>query len=252
LSYIAPSAVIDAILAQNPQRTRRHALPAVLVVAFDGVVFNGLRRGLRARRLAGWLYDDRPNRRLYIAADGNTAVMRVEIGAPALVYLLEILAACGVETVLLTTSAGSVGGLEVGDLFLIGEAYSENGVTDAYAPGRRVFCADPELAERLELSALSVGLIARPAQSLSCDAFFRDRPRFWIKPGFAADIVEMEAAAAYCLAELRGVRACAIGHVSDGLDRSWNLDYRAQAAGKRNVVRVVLAYLSRAIPKPSR
>ena len=221
MSYLTAEKVVASLLRSAPDRTAR--VPPHLVVAFDRDLFEAIRSALDARPAPDWLYADRPARRLYVAPDRpRLALLHTEIGAPLISFLLELLASCGLRSVLLVTSAGAVApDLPVGSLFVIDSAVSENGVTAVLAPERREFLASPAATARVEQACARVGVPAPRVRTLSSDLYFRESPRFWSGYQPRPAVVEMEAAAVFATADRCGLDAAAVGYVADVLAPEW-------------------------------
>lgn len=218
--YIAASKVIAAILGSRPDR--RADSPPYLIAIYDHELFDAARAALGAEPVPDWLYANRPARCIFVAPDApHIALMHPEIGAPLIAFLLELLAGCGLEEVVIVTSAGGIApDLQVGSLFIVESAYSENGVTREFAPGRREFRPSALVTAKLHEACRVSGVRAKAARSRSSDVFFRDAP---VRPHTdgAPDLIEMEAATVFAVAERCGVRAGVIGYVSDVLAEEW-------------------------------
>ena len=110
------------------------------------------------------------------------------------------------------TCGGLAPELELGQLLVVTEALAQDGTSRALGAGARVAPA-PELAGRLREAA---GPQASSGPVVSTDLFY-DGPanseQRWLAEGALA--VEMEAAALFALAAVRGVPAAAVLIVSD-------------------------------------
>ncbi|GAA4215790.1 hypothetical protein [Microbispora amethystogenes] len=219
--YIAAPKVISSILASRPER--RAESPPYVIVIYDHELFTAARAALGAELVPDWLYADRPGRRIFVPPGApHIALMHTEIGAPLIAFLLEMLAGCGLQEIVIVTSAGGIASdLQVGSLFVVEAADSENGVTRAFAPGRREFRPSALVTANLHEACRVSGVRAKPARSHSSDVFFRDTPLPPHTDG-GPDLVEMEAATVFAVAERRGVRAGAVGYVSDVLAEEWS------------------------------
>jgi uridine phosphorylase len=167
------------------------------------------------------------------AVDGvPVALARVGIGAPAAAILLEMAIARGVRNVLVVGSAGSLQpGLPLGSTVIVAGAEREDGTSHHYLPAGEVVSADPDLTALLERCAVARGATPLRGRSWTIDAPYRETVgaiRRHREAGVA--VVEMEAAAIFAVARVRGARAGLIVAVSDELfDHEWNIGFAETA-----------------------
>lgn len=163
------------------------------------------------------------------AVDGvSVALARISVGAPAAALVLEEAIARGVSNVLVAGSAGSLQRhLPLGSTVVITGAEREDGTSHHYLPPGEVVSADPELASMLEECATDRGATPVRGRSWTIDAPYREtvgairRHR-----DSGVSVVEMEAAAIFAVARVRGVRAGLIVAVSDELfGHEWNVGF---------------------------
>ncbi len=156
------------------------------------------------------------------------ALARIGIGAPAAALLLEDSVARGVRNVLVVGSAGSLQRhLPIGATVIVTGAEREDGTSHHYLPAGEIVSADPELTAALEECSAARG--ARPVRgrSWTIDAPYRETVGAIRRHREAGvSVVEMEAAAIFAVARVRGVRAALIVAVSDELfGEEWNAGF---------------------------
>lgn len=147
------------------------------------------------------------------------AVARIGVGAPIAAVILEEAIARGVRTVLVVGSAGSLNpGLGVGDSVVVTGAEREDGTSHHYLPAGTVVAADPELSRLLASAAGGRGLAPRQGRAWTIDAPYRETPAAISRHREGGVlVVEMEAAAIFAVAQVRGVRAGLLVAISDEL-----------------------------------
>jgi len=154
------------------------------------------------------------------AVDGvPVAAVRMMIGAPAAVLSLEAAITRGVREVLVVGSAGSLrDDLPIGSTVVVTGAEREDGTSHHYLPAGEVVEADPALTDRLESCATARGLRPVRGRAWTIDAPYRETVAAIRRHRDAGVlVVEMEAAALFAVARVRGVRAALIVSVSDEL-----------------------------------
>jgi uridine phosphorylase len=147
------------------------------------------------------------------------------IGAPAATTVLEHLAALGVRTAVSVGTAGSLQrDLQPGDLVLCEAAVRDEGVSHHYLPPARLATASAEMTAALRTALREPGLAFRSGVSWTIDAPYREtvaEARHYQTEGVLC--VEMEAAALFAVAQVRGVRLASAFVISDSLaDQVWN------------------------------
>jgi uridine phosphorylase len=154
------------------------------------------------------------------AVDGvPVAAVQMMIGAPAAALSLEAAIARGVRDVLVVGSAGSLrDDLPLGSAVLVTGAEREDGTSHHYLPAGEVVAADPELTDRLAACAAARGLDPVRGRSWTIDAPYRETVTAIRRHREAGVlVVEMEAAAIFAVARVRGARAALLVAVSDEL-----------------------------------
>jgi uridine phosphorylase len=156
------------------------------------------------------------------------ALARMSIGAPAAALLLEDSVARGVRNVLVVGSAGSLQRhLPIGSTVIVTGAEREDGTSHHYLPAGEVVSADSDLTATLE--ECSAARDAKPVRgrSWTIDAPYRETVGAIRRHREAGvSVVEMEAAAIFAVARVRGVRAALIVVVSDELfGHEWKVGF---------------------------
>lgn len=147
------------------------------------------------------------------------AAVRMMIGAPAAALSLEAAVARGVRQVLVVGSAGSLrDDLPIGASVLVTGAEREDGTSHHYLPAGEVVTADPGLTDRLEACATARGLRPVRGRAWTIDAPYRETVAAIRRHRDAGVlVVEMEAAAMFAVARVRGIQVALIVAVSDEL-----------------------------------
>lgn len=152
-------------------------------------------------------------------------VGRFGIGAPGATSVLEELAALGTSAMVSIGTAGSLQrDLKPGDLVLCEAAVRDEGVSHHYLPPGRLATAPTEMTAALGAALRESGLAFRPGVSWTIDAPYREtvaEARHYQAEGVLC--VEMEAAALFAVAEVRGLRLASAFVISDSLaDLVWS------------------------------
>jgi len=202
--------------------------PATLIATFQGGAYQHLLKRAGVQELApnespagsGSIGD-----RASGVVDGvPVRLARVSVGAPAAALVLEHAIARGVRNVLVVGSAGSLQRhLPIGSTVIVEGAEREDGTSHHYLPAGEVVSADPELARRLEAALVARGAAPVRGRAWTIDAPYRETVgavRRHREAGVA--VVEMEAAAIFAVARVRGARAALVVSVSDELWETWN------------------------------
>ena len=147
------------------------------------------------------------------------------IGAPAAAASLEELAALGTSRFVSIGTAGSLQrDLLPGDLVLCEAAIRDEGVSHHYLPPAKLATADADLTSALRAAMTLRGLRFRAGTSWTIDTPYREtvaEARHYQAENVLC--VEMEAAALFAVAEVRGLRVASAFTISDSLaDLVWN------------------------------
>jgi uridine phosphorylase len=147
------------------------------------------------------------------------------IGAPAAAAALEELAAIGTRNFVSVGTAGSLQrDLDVGDLVLCEAAIRDEGVSHHYLPAAKLATASAALTGALRAALRQAGVAFRAGTSWTIDTPYREtvaEARHYQAEGVLC--VEMEAAALFAVAEVRGLNVASAFAISDSLaDLVWN------------------------------
>lgn len=191
-------------------------VPHTVIITYQSDVFQSLLDKNPDLKLTKAL----PN--LYLNKDSNVGVLGGwGIGAPALSIKLEQLAVLGVKRFI---GVGTAGGLldkfAVGDFVMASKALGEDGVAHLYLDGTDFIEANLELNAQWNAFAKELNFHETGAWSFS--ALFRERYSDILRVtnrGF--NVVEMETATIFAIAQERGVEALALFVISDTIDSDW-------------------------------
>jgi uridine phosphorylase len=147
------------------------------------------------------------------------------IGAPAAAAALEDLAATGTSAFVSLGTAGSLQrDLNVGDLVLCEAAIRDEGVSHHYLPPAKLATATAAMSGALRAAMRQAGVAFRAGTSWTIDTPYREtvaEARHYQGEGVLC--VEMEAAALFAVAEVRGLNVASAFVISDSLaDLVWN------------------------------
>ncbi|HEX4214359.1 MAG TPA: nucleoside phosphorylase [Candidatus Dormibacteraeota bacterium] len=147
------------------------------------------------------------------------AVNRFGVGAPVAAMALEQAIARGVRRILMVGSAGSLReDLITGTAVLVEGAEREDGTSHHYLPAGERVAADPELSQALAAAAMERGMDLVEGRAWTIDAPYRETMGAIRRHRQAGvSVVEMEAAAIFAVARVRGVAAALLVSVSDEL-----------------------------------
>jgi phosphorylase superfamily protein len=150
---------------------------------------------------------------------------RFGIGAPGAAASLEELAAAGTPAFVSIGTAGSLQrDLAVGDLVLCQAAIRDEGVSHHYLPPGKLATASASLTGALAAALEAAGAPCRAGTSWTIDTPYREtvaEARHYQAEGVLC--VEMEAAALFAVAEVRGLRVASAFTISDSLaDLVWH------------------------------
>ena len=221
--FVTPQHMMDLHRQRQGLSLEEWALPATLVLTFQRDAYARLleRAGLEVHAPAG----DHPGGGIGhgpvvgAVGGGRVALARSSIGAPAAAIVLEGAIARGVRQVLVVGAAGSLQPhLPIGSTVIVTGAEREDGTSHHYLPAGEVMAADPALTGRLEACAGARGAAPVLGRAWTIDAPYRETVGA-IRRHRAAGVavVEMEAAALFAVAHVRGARAGLIVAVSDEL-----------------------------------
>lgn len=154
------------------------------------------------------------------ASGGRVCVLtNFGLGAPLMAGLAEEFIAWGARTLVSISMTGSLqADLRSGDIVVCNEAVRDEGVSHHYLPAAKTVAADADLAAQLTAAFAARGLVARSGTTWTTDATFRETDvevAHYQEEGVLT--VEMESAALFAVAQVRGARAAAAFVAGDSL-----------------------------------
>lgn len=159
--------------------------------------------------------------------DGRVCVLtNFGLGAPLIAGLAEEFIAWGARTLVSISMSGSLQpDLHTGDIVVCNRAVRDEGTSHHYLPASKTVDADGELAAQLEAALVAGGSAARTGATWTTDATFRETDVEVAH--YAAEsvlTVEMESAALFAVAQVRGVRAASVFVAGDNLSAgAWQM-----------------------------
>ena len=188
-----------------------------------------------------------PRTRVYRASASVGVVLVSGPGAPQTAIVMEELAAIGARRFVLVGLAGSLQpNLRAGELVLCSRALRDEGTSHHYAKPGAFARPSPRLTARLRGSLEQAGARFREGPSWTIDAPYREtvaEVRRYRRQRILT--VEMEASAAFAVANSLGGEAAALFVVSDHLDEGgWEPRFQDSRVGMRNALHLAIAALS--------
>lgn len=198
--------------------------PAGVVLCYQRSLYNHVLQleGLKHPERRGALHGILP----LPSTDGRVGLLgQFGIGAPAAAAAMEELAAMGTSDFVSVGTAGSLQrDLNVGDLVLCEAAIRDEGVSHHYLPAAKLATAPAALTAALGEAMRLAGIPFRAGTSWTIDAPYREtvaEARRYQAEGVLC--VEMEAAALFAVAQVRGLQVAAAFAISDSLaDLAWD------------------------------
>ncbi|MGE0037882.1 MAG: nucleoside phosphorylase [Xanthobacteraceae bacterium] len=221
--YDAMSAFTPESLLREARRQKRlpaAAIPQICLLDPDGDIVRQLRAQGGAARHPGWAcyHTD-----LYVFHhDGHEyGVVSCAVGAAFAVLVAEELFASGCQFLLSMTSAGQILPVRPPPYFIvIDRALRDEGVSYHYLPPSDYSEADTQLTELAREALTEAGFSVQVGSTWTTDAPFRETQEA-IDAALQAGIlaVEMEAAALYAFAKVRGRPVLCFAHVTNQMGR---------------------------------
>lgn len=189
-------------------------MPPAIVLVFDESLMPRTRRRKPAK-------PQHPFRQMAALNDQVSVVCAAGPGAPSAAVAMEFLAAFGAKTVVAVGSAGDLDGALAPTMYAVRSAVSDEGTSSFYSTD---LSADGELSARLAERAGHDTIT-----TLTTDVPFRHTPARLEQHRLVADVVEMECAAIFGVANAVGLRAGALLVVSDHFEADqWRMRDRAE------------------------
>jgi uridine phosphorylase len=199
-------------------------VPAGVVLCYQRSLYNHVLQveGLQPPELNGALHGI-----LALPSTAGTVGLlgQFGIGAPAVAAALEELAAMGTSAFVSVGTAGSLQrDLRAGDLVLCESAIRDEGVSHHYLPSAKLAAATATMSAAMKAALTQAGVPFRTGTSWTIDTPYREtvaEARHYQAEGVLC--VEMEAAALFAVAEVRGLQVASAFVISDSLaDLVWN------------------------------
>ena len=227
--HLTPLAFIRYALGRHDRTPEASRLPETLIATFQRTVFGDLIAATGASQAP--LIPPEVAR----VAQGKTgerevALVKLGIGAPAAVTVLEELIALGVKRILVVGTGGSLQpALPIGALAIPTGAIREDGTSFHYAPAGVEVAPDAGLARALGEAVTALGSPITFGPVWTTDAPYRElRSKVAVYSAMGALAVEMEASALFALSTFRQTRLALLLAISDELFHEWRPGFHAE------------------------
>lgn len=246
----APSVFTPDALLREARRQRGRAkadIPRICLLDPDGDLLRRLRRSAEAQRFEGWACY---HTELYtFALAGETiGIVGCAVGAPFAVLIAEEMFASGCALLISVTSAGQIlPAAEPPYFVIIDRALRDEGTSYHYAAPDEFAAADPALVALAASALADAGPKIIVGSSWTTDAPFRETAHAIEaarRQGILA--VEMEAAALYTFARMKGARVLCIAHVTNTMGQSGADFEKGEAEGTADVLALLSAIVQAA------
>jgi uridine phosphorylase len=241
--HAAPSVFEPAALLREARRQKGipdAQVPALCILDPDGDIVRHLRaRGL-ARPSQAWpCYHTELDE--FALAGRQAGIVGCAVGAPFAVLVAEELFACGCRLLLSLTSAGQIVAAGKPPYFVvIDRALRDEGTSLHYAPAGDYAAADPALVREAGRALAETNLRTYTGASWTTDAPFRETAA---AIGAAREkgvlAVEMEAAALYTFAAVRGKAVLCLAHVTNTMGLAEQDFEKGEADGTTDALKVL-------------
>ncbi len=248
-AYDQPSVFQPANLLREGRRQRGRPdldVPAVCLLDPDGDIVRHLTATGHATEHPGWACY---HTTLWtFDLDGTeVGVIGCAVGASFAVLLAEQLAASGCELLISVTSSGSITRVADPPYFvLIDRALRDEGTSHHYLPPGTWSHAPAHLMARLDgaLSGLAQPVVT--GSTWTTDAPYRETEKAIAHAASLGVIaVEMEAAALYAFAEVRGFDVVCVAHVTNTMATDGDDFEKGEADGAHDALEIVAAIVER-------
>jgi uridine phosphorylase len=247
-SVFSPAALLRE--ARRQKGLAAADVPAVCILDPDGDILRRLQSTGQARRFDAWpcyhtdLYS-------FTLAGETAGIIGCVVGAPFAVLIAEELFACGCRLLINLTSAGQILAAGAPPYFVvIDRALRDEGTSYHYAAPAEFADADPRLVATAMTALQREGLRALVGPSWTTDAPFRETAAA-IEAARAKGIlaVEMEAAALYTFARVRGAPVLCLAHVTNTMGQTERDFEKGESDGTTDALQV-LDTVVRALRRP--
>lgn len=228
-AHITPLAFMRYALGLHGTALEAAQLPETLIATFQRAVFNDLVAATGAAQ-APQVPEEVARVMQGAVGERKLALVRLGIGAPAAVSVLEELIPLGVKRVIVVGTGGSLQpSLPIGSLAIATGAIREDGASFHYAPAGVEVAPDAALARALGEAAVALGSPVAFGPMWTTDAPYREmKSKVTVYGAMGALAVEMEAAALFALGAFRGVQVALILAISDELFHEWRPGFHAE------------------------
>ena len=239
----SPSVFEPAALLREARRQKNIAttdVPEVCILDPDGDLVRNLRRTGKARRFEGWpCYHTELD--TFELADREVGIVGRVVGASFAVLVAEELFASGCRLLISLTSAGQI--VPVGSppyFVVIDRALRDEGTSYHYAPPAEFAVADAHLVAKATRATAGQEPLCVVGASWTTDAPFRETAEA-IEAARARGIlaVEMEAAALYTFAVVKGAAVLCLAHVTNTMAQAGADFEKGEADGTRDALAVL-------------
>ena len=237
----------DALLREARRQKGLPAVPVppVCILDPDGDLVRRLRQTGLATPFSGWPCYHTDLDTFDLGGHQVGIVGRV-VGASFAVLVAEELFASGCELLVSLTSAGQITPAGPPPYFVvIDRALRDEGTSYHYAPPSEFAAADPDLVKAAAAALACVGPRAVVGASWTTDAPFRETTEA-IAAARTKDVlaVEMEAAALYTFAQVRGARVLCLAHVTNTMGQGGEDFEKGEADGTRDALTILGAMVT--------
>lgn len=237
-SVFSPDALLREARRQKALAPRD--VPAVCVLDPDGDILRHLRNAGRATHFDAWpcYHTDLYTFRL---GEQTVGIVGCVVGAPFATLIAEELFACGCRFLLSLTSAGQINAAGPTPYFVvIDRALRDEGTSYHYAAPAEFAHADPQLVAAAAGALRQAGLRGLVGASWTTDAPFRETAEA-IEAARAKGVlaVEMEAAALYTFARVRGKSVLCLAHVTNTMGQAERDFEKGESDGTIDALRVL-------------
>ncbi|GAP09295.1 uridine phosphorylase [Bellilinea caldifistulae] len=196
-----------AILEPRPVKLTQPAPPRAVLCFFQDVI-NRLRRKGRLKVIGRLKSEIGPNPLYILEENGqNLLVAHPGVGAPLSAGFLEEIIALGVNRFIAAGGCGVIDhSINAGHPLILTGAVRDEGVSYHYLPPGREVSASPAAVAALQAALKSAGMPYTLAKAWTTDGIYRETVnRRATRLAEGCQVVEMEAAAFFAVAQFRGV-----------------------------------------------
>ena len=227
-AHITPLAFMRYALGRHDRALEASQLPETLIATFQRSVFTDLVAATSAAQ-APQIPEEVARVLQGAIGERQVALVKLGIGAPAAVTVLEELIALGVKRIIVVGTGGSLQpALPIGSLAIATGAIREDGTSFHYAPAGVEVAPDAGLSRALGEAVAGLGGAVTFGPMWTTDAPYRElKSKVMVYGAMGALAVEMEAAALFALGALREVKVALILAISDELFHEWRPGFHA-------------------------